>query len=76
MKEIHELRRSILNEIEKDRLDEMVEKDVIKGGVHQFLYMGFMKNIGIQKLEGGSYIWKGERSLGVYDKEFEKHLKE
>jgi len=34
LKEINEIRRSILNEIEKDRLDEMVEVDVIKGAIY------------------------------------------
>jgi hypothetical protein len=33
-KEINEIRKSILNEIEKDRLDEMVEVDVIKGAIY------------------------------------------
>ena len=75
-KEINEIRRSILNEIEKDRLDEMVEMDVIKGGIYQFMYMGFAKKIGIQKLESGNYIWKGERNLKVYDTSFEKYLRE
>lgn len=47
LQEINEIRRSILNEIEKDRLDEMVEYDVIKGAIYQFMYMGYTKKIGI-----------------------------
>jgi hypothetical protein len=54
----------------------MVEMDVIKGAIYQFMYMGFAKKIGIQKLESGNYIWKGERNLKVYDTSFEKHLRE
>ena len=38
--------------------------------------MGYTKKIGIQKLEGGNYIWKGEKNLTVYDREFEKHLRD
>jgi len=37
--------------------------------------MGYTKKIGIQK-HGGEYIWKGEKNLTVYDREFEKHLRD
>ena len=46
---MNNLRVAILNEIMKDRDNEMVDKDVIKEAVMQFMYMGFDNNHAIQK---------------------------
>ena len=40
-KKIGELRRSILTEIRKDRQSELVDRDLIKDAILQFIYMGY-----------------------------------
>ena len=42
-KKLVQLRRAILAEIQKDRDNELVDKDLIKEAIQQFLYMGFDK---------------------------------
>lgn len=72
-----QLRRQILMEIQKDRDNDLVDKDLIKDAIQQFLYMGFEKLAEIRKPQGSHTIqWFGEKNLEKYDTEFEKYLKE
>lgn len=72
-----ELRRSILEEIQKDRLNEIVDKDLIKDSIWQFMYMGFEKKTTIKKIDGsGEFHWVGEKYLLLYDQGFEQYLME
>ena len=48
-KHMNDLRVAILNEIIKERDNEMVDKDVIKEAVIQFMIMAYEQNHGIQK---------------------------
>jgi len=64
-----------MQEIQKDREDEFVNKDLIKDAIWQFIYMGFEKKATIKKMEGGEFTWLGEKNLILYDQEFEAHLK-
>jgi hypothetical protein len=73
---LNDLRRAILEEIKKDRENEITDKDLIKEGVNQFIYMGYEKKTILKKLEGsGALVWVGEKNLLKYDNEFEAHLK-
>jgi len=46
-----DLRRCIMQEIKKDRENEIVDQDLIKESINQFIYMGFEKKVIIKKLE-------------------------
>lgn len=70
-----DLRRSILQEIQKDRENEIVDKDLIKESISQFIYMGYEKKTIIRKLPQGDFCWFGEKNLLLYDQDFESHLK-
>lgn len=69
---INELRRSILNEIYKDRMGEITDHEQIKTGIMQFIIMGYEKRINVYKDVNGSIEWKAEKNLAIYDKDFEK----
>jgi len=73
---LNDLRRSILEEIKKDRENEISDKELIKEAVMQFIYMGYEKKTILKKLDGsGELVWVGEKNLLKYDTEFETHLK-
>jgi len=63
---INDLRRSLLQEIEKDRENDFVEHPLIKEGVKQFIYMGFQKKIIIRKIDS-SLHWMGDKNLKLYE---------
>lgn len=69
-----ELRRSILEEIKKDRMGEMTDLEVIKTSIQQYIYMGYEKRINVIKDPHGNFEWKAEKNLLIYDREFEKYL--
>ena len=71
-----QVRRCILDEIEKDRQNEIIDKDLLKEAVLQYIYMGFDKRTVIKKEEGSSnpIHWTGEKNLMKYDSEFEAYL--
>ena len=73
---ITQLRRCILDEIEKDRQNEIIDKDLLKEAVLQYIYMGFEKRTVIKREEGSSQPirWTGEKNLMKYDVEFEAYL--
>ena len=62
-----------MNEIRKDREDEVVNLEAIKTVVQQFIYMGLnIKNknnkVTITKNPGTSAMdWKGEKIMEIYD---------
>ena len=70
-----DLTKAILNEIYKDRENEIVDKDLIKDSVNQFIYMGYEKKVGMKKVND-QVVWNGEKNLLLYDKDFESQLKE
>ena len=57
-----------MQEIQKDREDEFVNKDLIKDAIWQFIYMGFEKKATIKKMEGGEFTWLGEKNFHVITK--------
>jgi len=65
---------AILTEITKDRDNEIVDKDLIKEAIFQFIYMGFEKKTAIKKTNSGDWSWVGEKNLIIYDQDFESHL--
>jgi len=74
---INELRSAILEEIQRDRENEIVDKELIKEAVWQFIYMGFEKKTMIKKIDGGGgFTWMGEKNLLIYDQDFENHLRQ
>ena len=75
-KSLHKLRDAILIEIKKDREGEMVDQGLIKKAIMQFIYVGYEQKVNIQKMkDSNEFDWIGERSLRVYDDEFEAPLK-
>lgn len=72
---VGELRKSILEEIQKDRLNEIVDRDLIKDSIWQFMYMGFEKKTTIKKVDmSGEIHWVGQKNLPFYDQNFEGFL--
>ncbi len=60
-----QIRRSIFDEIAKDREYEIVDKELIKAAIQQFIFMGFSKQPAIKKIEGSNnpLRWTGEKNL-------------
>jgi len=50
-KYLDHLRRSIFEEIRKDREDEIVDKGELKSSILQFIYMGFNEKVVLKKIE-------------------------
>jgi hypothetical protein len=71
-----QIRRCILEEIEKDRQNEIIDKDLLKKAVLQFIYMAFEKRTVIKREDGSMNPcqWTGEKNLMKYDSEFEAYL--
>lgn len=70
-----ELKNALLEEIRKDRENEMTDLDLIRDGVQQYIYMGLESKLAIKKFEGQtSFTWIGEKNLQLYDNKFEKIL--
>ena len=67
-----QLRRSILEEIYKDRENQIIDKDLLKAAIMQYIYMGFGKKTLIKKVDGSTdpIQWTGEKNLMLYDNEF------
>ena len=75
-KNLGRLRSAILVEIKKDREGEMVDHGLVKKAIMQFIYVGYEQKINIVKVkDSNEFDWIGERSLHVYNKEFEAPLK-
>ena len=75
-KHLGRLRSAILVEIKKDREGEMVDHGLVKKAIMQFIYVGYEQKVNIAKVkESNEFDWIGERSLRVYDEEFEAPLK-
>jgi hypothetical protein len=53
----------------------MVDREIIKEAIWQFVYMSFEKKISIKRHENGEMQWLGEKNLLGYDQDFEAHLK-
>ena len=70
-----QLRRCVLEEIYKDRENQIIDKDLLKSAILQYIYMGFGKKTVIKKIEGSSdpIHWTGEKNLMLYDNEFQSH---
>ena len=66
------LRAGLLSYITKDRNGEQVDWDLLKHCIQAFVQMGFI-NAEIIKIDD-DYVWKGDRNLMTYEKEFEVHL--
>lgn len=65
-----------MQEIQKDRENEIVDREVIKESIWQFVYMNFEKRTAIKRFdETGEMQWLGEKNLLCYDQDFEAHLK-
>jgi len=73
-----QLRRCVLEEIKKDRENQIIDKDLLKAAILQYIYMGFGKKTVIKKIEGSTdpIHWTGEKNLMLYDNEFQTHLLE
>ena len=67
-----QLRRYILAEIKKDRENQIIDKDLLKAAIMQYIYMGFGKKTLIKKVDGSTdpIHWTGEKNLMLYDNEF------
>lgn len=62
------MRRATLVEIKKDREGQLIDKDLIKSAVQQFIYMGYEHKVLIAKKGGATELdWLAERNLMVYD---------
>ena len=69
------MRRFILEEIHKDRIGEIVDKDLIKKSVMQFIYMGYEKSQINRSPETNEIVWTAnEKNLAKYDQDFEAFL--
>jgi hypothetical protein len=66
---------AILQEIYKNRENEIVDQNLIKDAINQFIYMGYEKKITVKKVDN-EISWTGEINLMLYDKEFEVPLKD
>ena len=77
-KHLDRLRSAILAEIKKDREGEIVDRDLVKKAIMQFIYVGYEEGeVNIAKVkDSNEFDWIGERSLRVYDEEFEAPLKD
>jgi hypothetical protein len=63
-----DLRKATLAEIKKDREGQLIDKDLIKSAVQQFIYMGYENKVLIAKKGGATDLdWLAERNLMVYD---------
>ena len=72
-----ELRKSILEEIRKDRENELVDNILVKCSIKQFIYMGYDQKVVIKKFEGSNdFLWIGDQNLARYDDEFEKYFQQ
>jgi len=70
---LSELRRSTLAEVKKDREGQLIDKDLIKSAVQQFIYMGYEHKVLIAKKGGSTDLdWLAERNLMVYDSQMER----
>ena len=73
------VRRHILEEIRKDRENNLVDKDLIKQAILQFIYMGFGEKTELKKIDGAinPITWTcAEKNLERYDNQFEEYLKQ
>lgn len=66
------LKDALLNQITKDRNNEKVDWDLLKNCIQAFVQMGFI-TADIVK-QDDDYVWKGEKNLLTYEKNFEEHL--
>jgi len=74
VKQSNILRTSILTEIQKDRMDIIVNKDQIKTGVQQFIYMGYPLSksaVNVTKDAASNMEWKANKNLKIYNEDFE-----
>jgi hypothetical protein len=73
-KKMTAIRRSIIELVQKDREDELVDKELIKRAVLQFVYMGFEQRTLLRKVDGSAEViqWIGEKNLLLYDQQFEE----
>lgn len=75
-KYVSQLTSKILEEIRKDREEEIVDKDLIKLAISQYIIMGYERKTNILKTPDMQYPqWQGEINLNKYDTEFERALK-
>lgn len=71
--QIHDhLRNALLNQITRDRNNEKVDWDLLKACILAFVQMGFI-TADIVK-QDDDYVWKGEKNLHIYEKNFEEFL--
>jgi hypothetical protein len=73
-KQTNILRENILAEIYKDRMDIIVNKDQIKTGVQQFIYMGYPLSksaVNVTKDAASNMEWKANKNLTIYNGDFE-----
>lgn len=72
-----ELRKSILEQIRKDRDSELVDNNLVRDSIQQFIFMGFDQKVVIKKFEGSNDLhWVGDKNLARYDDEFEKQFQQ
>jgi len=68
------LRNIILDEIEKDRKEEKVDKQFLKETIKEiFINMGYVNNIQIKK-EKDTLFLTGKKTMEVYERDFEKYF--
>lgn len=72
--QIHErLRKAILNQMSRDRNNEMVELDLVKRAIYTFVEMGFI-SADIVK-QDDEFIWKGDKNNDIiYVQKFQNQL--
>jgi hypothetical protein len=61
-----------LSQITKDRNNEKVDWDLLKNCIQAFVQMGFI-TADIVK-QDDDYVWRGEKNLLIYEKNFEEYL--
>lgn len=76
LREVVKLRNSIYSLITREREDELVDLDLVKMGIQQFVYMGFEQKTLLRKIDGTKELihWVGEKNLKIYDQQFEADL--
>ena len=67
-----ELREVILEQISKDRNNQIVDRSIVKKAIQCYVDMG-LNGAKPMKIDAG-FIWQGDKNLVTYEQEFEIHL--
>ena len=65
-----QIRVILLEQINKDRKDEVINRDHVKRAINSYIDMGLKNAKPIKQPTG--FEWRGERKIDVFEKDFEK----